>query len=376
MTVSTKLRVAQVGLGVGKQHLAGYCAFPDLFEVRTICSLEEPANRAAASEFKVPHTTTSFDEVLNDPNIDVVDISTPPMLHKPQAIAALRAGKHVVCEKPLSGSLRDVDEMIAAERASGKRLMPIFQYRFGQGLQKLKMLQRKALTGKAHVATVEVHWRRRADYYAVPWRGKFATELGGVMTTHAIHAIDMLTYVLGSVKRVYARTHTRINPIEVEDGAAVVLELESGALATVSATLGSNVEVTRHRFVFDNLTAESNTRAYTNSGDPWTFAADTPARAPAIESALAEYEAAVSAQAPAASAGSNTLQGYTPPARYEAQIQLFHGAITRNEPFPVTLEDARRSIELLTAMYHSAETGQPVELPITPDHPKYGGWHN
>ncbi len=118
------------------------------------------------------------------------------------------------------------------------------------------------------------------------------------MTTHAIHAIDMLTYVLGGVKRVYARTHTRINPIEVEDGAAVVLELESGALATVSATLGSNVEVTRHRFVFDNLTAESNTRAYTNSGDPWVFAADTPDLAPPIEAALKEWEAAASRPGP------------------------------------------------------------------------------
>src|SRR5439155_21418471 len=162
--------------------------------------------------------------------------------------AVLAAGKHAVCEKPLVSSLREVDELVRAEARSGKRIMPIFQYRFGHGLQKLKLLIAEGLAGTAYLATVETAWRRRAAYYAVPWRGKWATELGGALLGHAIHAHDMLCYVLGPVKSVFARTTTRVNPIEVEDTAAIVLEMANGALASLSVTLGSPAEISRHRF--------------------------------------------------------------------------------------------------------------------------------
>jgi predicted dehydrogenase len=128
--------------------------------------------------------------------------------------------------------------------------MPVFQYRWGHGLQRLKHLVDVGVTGAARTATVEVSWRRRADYYAAPWRGTWASELGGVLTSHAVHAVDMLTYVAGPVASVFARTATRVNDIEVEDCAAASLELADGSLATISATLGSSAEITRHRFTY------------------------------------------------------------------------------------------------------------------------------
>jgi predicted dehydrogenase len=69
------------------------------------------------------------------------------------------------------------------------------------------------------------------------------------------------------------------------------------------------------------------------------------------------------------------LRGYEPPARYEAQIALMYGALQNNLPFPVTLQDARNSIELLSALYESAKTNVPVTLPIDHQHPVYHGWH-
>ncbi len=369
-----RFNTAVVGLGVGRQHALAYAALRDQYDLRAICSLSADNNVALAQELGVPITTTRFEDLLAMPDLDVINICTPPNLHLPQAMAALQAGKHVVCEKPLCDSLREVDALEAAMQQSGKLLMPVFQYRFGQGLQKLKWLVERGLTGPAYVASIEVHWRRRDNYYAAPWRGKFATELGGVLTTHAIHAVDMLTYVLGPVQRVFARVQTRVNPIEVEDCAIVTLELANGALVTLNATLGSNIEITRHRFVFANMTAESNTRAYTNSGDPWTFAADTPALAPPIEAALKEWEAAQAAESASATA-EGMLDGYPPPARYDGQIKRMYPALLGQAPLPVTMADARASIELLTAMYYSAQTGQPVTLPIANDHPAYGGWH-
>ncbi|MBP8241987.1 MAG: Gfo/Idh/MocA family oxidoreductase, partial [Thermoflexales bacterium] len=268
------------------------------------------------------------------------------------------------------------DEIARVEAESGRRIMPVFQYRFGAGLQKVKHLVDAGLAGAPLAASVEVHWRRRADYYAVPWRGKFASELGGVLTTHAIHAVDMLTYVFGPVKSVFARTSTRSNPIEVEDCAAVVFEHANGALSTLSCTLGSAAESTRHRFVFANVTAESNTRAYTNSLDPWTYSPDRPEVAEGIERLIANYDATAAGEAQRASGvgDGGSLTGYTPPARYDAQLLRFYHALANNTPLPVTLADARNAIELLSATYYSAQTGAPVSLPLDASHPVYGGW--
>ena len=227
---SPKLKVAVVGLGIGRQHAAAYTALPDLFELCALCSIDEPANVLAKADFHVPTVVTSYEDLLRMGELDVIDICTPPMLHKPQVLAALRAGKHVICEKPLTNSLLATDDIIGAEKDSGLRVMPIFQYRFGAGLQKLRALTRSGVSGEPYAASVEVHWRRRADYYAIPWRGKFATELGGALTGHAIHAVDMLTYIFGPVRRVTAMTSTRVNPIQVEDTAAVVVQQHDGGV--------------------------------------------------------------------------------------------------------------------------------------------------
>jgi predicted dehydrogenase len=201
---------------------------------------------------------------------------------------------------------------------------------------------------------VETAWRRRPQYYDVPWRGKWRTELGGALLGHAIHAHDMLCYILGPVKSVFARAATRVNAIEVEDCAAVSLEMADGSLASLSVTLGSLPEITRHRFSFSNLTAESNTRPYTNSGDPWIFTGDTPELAEQIEAALSRCVPL--------------------PEGFAGQFYRFHQALQQDGELPVTLRDARASLELITAMYHSGFSRQVVDLPIGPDHPRYGSW--
>jgi len=362
------LRIALVGLGIGRQHALAYQKMPDRFALEAVCSLEVEASQSAAVEFGARHILTRFEDVLALPDIDVIDICTPPYWHAPQAEAALLAGKHVICEKPLAASVAVVDALAQVEKRSGKRLMPIFQYRFGAGVQKLHKLVRLGLTGAPLVASVEVHWRRRASYYsAVPWRGKMATELGGVLLSQAIHALDMLMEVIGPAKCVYAITSTRSNAVEIEDCAAISLEMASGALVTMSATLGSSVEISRHRFVFEKLVAESNTRAYSNGGDPWTYVADLAEQQPAVDAALEagfELSGLASADAGSGSGDSGGLKGIAPPAGFEAQLMLFHEAIVHGRELPVTIADARRAIELLAAIYQSADTHRAVALPM------------
>ena len=145
-----------------------------------------------------------------------------------------------------------------------------------------------------------------------------------------------------------------MNPIEVEDCAAVSLEMTDGSLASLGVTLGSATEITRHRFSFSGLVAESNTRPYTNSGDPWTFVGDTPELTEQIEATLAAFQPL--------------------PEHYAGQFYRFYDAVCHGQELPVTLADARVSLELITAMYYSAETDQSVFLPISTDHPRYVSW--
>jgi predicted dehydrogenase len=365
-------RVALVGLGIGRQHAAAYRELADRFEIAAVCGLNVEQARAAAAEYGARHVLTDFEQVLALPDIDVVDICTPPHLHASQALAALAAGKHVICEKPIAADLAAIDRLLDAERASGRTLMPIFQYRFGSGLQTLLELQRRGFAGSPLLASVEVHWRRRAAYYDVPWRGRIATEYGGVLTSQSIHAIDALLCAFGDVNRVSAFANTSVNAVEVEDCAVVNLQMRSGALAVISATLGSAAEVSRHRFVFRGLVAESNTRAYSNCDGPWTFTADDPAAAPALADAVAEIERSF-ARAPAAGSddAASRLKGYVPPAGFAPQFAQFADALDAGEAPPVTLADARRATELLAAVYHSAAHGAVVDLPLQRSHPAY-----
>jgi len=353
--MSTIKTVAVVGLGIGRSHLLeGYANHRDKFRVLALCDLDQARLAKVADEFGVERRTTSFDEVLAMPDVDIVDVCTPPMVHKPQILAALAAGKHVVCEKPLVGSLTDVDDVVAAEKASRGRVMPIFQYRWGTGFRKAQRVIESGFAGKAYVATAETHWKRAADYYAVPWRGRYDTELGGVLLTQAIHLHDMVCELMGPIASLSAYTATRVNPIEVEDCASAALRFASGALGTLSATLGGADEISRLRLTFENVTIESGLEAYAPGNDPWTFKARDPAR-------QAELDAIVAAVAPVKP-------------RFAGQMEDYHASLVAGAPAPVSLADARRSLELITALYDSAERESVVRLPLPPDHPKAGSW--
>jgi predicted dehydrogenase len=287
-------------------------------------------------------------------DLDLIDICTPSHLHYQQTLDALAAGKHVICEKPVAGSLAQVDDLIAAEARSGKRVMPIFQYRFGRGLQKLKWLRDQGVTGRAWLTTAETAWRRRPNYYAVPWRGKWQTELGGALVTLAIHAHDAVCYILGAPKSVAAHLATLVNPIETEDTASVSMQMADGSLCSLSVTTGSAVEISRHRFCFSNLTAESNLQAYSNTSDQWSFIGDTPEMDKRIQDALIRFE--------------SLPEGKT------GQFHRFYNAMQSGGELPVTLADARGALELITAIYAAARSRQVVDLPIGRDHPLYAGW--
>jgi predicted dehydrogenase len=348
--------VAVIGCGIGRAHIAeGYAPNRSKFRVLAICDIDEARLAAVGDEFDVPRRVRSFNEVLSMEDIDIVDICTPPSLHVAQTMAALAAGKHVVCEKPIAGSLAELDRLGIAEKQARGRILPIYQYRYGNGVQKAKRIIDLGLAGKPYLATIETAWKRTTSYYAVPWRGRRDTELGGVLLTQAIHSHELLTYLMGPVASVFARTATRVNPIEVEDCAVASLAMESGALASLAATLGSQKEISRLRFCFEHVTFESCLEPYAPGDDPWQIIAASAEVETRIAEALSNWTFVAS--------------------RYEGLMAAYYEALEAGGPLPVRLTDARRSLELVTALYHSAETGEPVALPMPADHPKYTGWY-
>ncbi len=347
--------VAVVGGGVGKIHIEAWQALPEKFTVRCICDLKAETARAVAEKYSLPSIVTDLAEVLRRDDIDIVDICTPSSIRVEPVEAALAAGKHVVCEKPLAGSLADIDRVERAAAAARGRLMPIFQYRYGNGVRKLRHLIDKGLAGRLYLSTIETLWRRGAAYYAVPWRGKWQTELGGTLTTHAIHAHDLLCWLAGPIHSVFARTATRVVPtIEVEDCAAASLEMADGSLATLSVTIGAATDTSRLRFCFENFTAESCTSPYSPGSEPWTFTPASPEIGERLAAALVDF--------------------MPKRERFAGQFEDFHAALEGGGPLPITIDDSRRSIELLTALYASARSNSPEALPVTKSHPGYRGW--
>ena len=342
-----KRRVAVVGLGIGQLHLIAWRKLKERAEVVAVCDPDPQRAEQVAQRLPDVAAYSALDELLQRDDLDVVDLCTPPFLHVDQSLQVLRSGKDVICEKPIAGSLADVDRLAEAERDSGRRLMPVFQYRFGHGLQKMRHLATTGATGKGYAHLVELFWTRGADYYEVPWRGRWETELGGIVVSHALHLLDMLTFVAGPVASVSARVATRVNDIETEDCAAASMTMADGSVATLTATLGSAEELSRLRFAFERVTAESSTEPYDLASEPWRF----------------EGEAA------------GQLAGFEPgPEGYLGQWTRFLDALDAGADLPVTLTDARASIELATAIYASSTERREIDLPFPDDHPFYRGW--
>ncbi|MDJ0639075.1 MAG: Gfo/Idh/MocA family oxidoreductase, partial [Paracoccaceae bacterium] len=258
------------------------------------------------------------------------------------------------CEKPLVSSLAQADRLIAKAATSAGTVFPVFQYRYGLGMAQLRALMDAGLAGRCYAGALETHWDRDAAYYAVDWRGTWAGEQGGALLGHAIHIHDMLPSLLGPVEHVYVEVATSVNEIEVEDCAAITLRMAAGALVTSSVTLGAADSTSRLRLMFEGFTVESDHAPYAPAENGWQFTARAPKTQAQIDEALLKVTSGPSGFAGLFEAIADALDGY--PGQ------------------EVTLLDGRQSLELVTALYASARSGQPETLPIQPDHPLYDSW--
>lgn len=349
-----RLRVGIVGAGIGAEHFQAYLALTDRFEVRYMCDLDDARAAQAVSGRKAVTITRNLDQILADPEIDLVDICLPPHLHLSACSAALQAGKDVICEKPLVASLAEADQLADMMQQTGRKVFPVFQYRYGAGAAKLQKLMAAGLAGTPLVGSLETHWYRDEAYYAVDWRGSWAGERGGAILGHAIHIHDWLSFAFGEIDSVFAYLATRVNEIEVEDCASLSIRMRSGALITSSVTLGAATDTSRLRFCFSGLTAESGLEPYKLADSDWQFIARAPQRQAEIEFVLADL---------------------TPPlSGFQGLFAAIYDHLVSGQGDIVSFADGRRSIEFVTAVYRSAREGKQIHLPLNEDDPLYHSW--
>ena len=221
-----ELHAAVIGCGlISKNHLK---ALKNVKQARcaAVCDIEREKAEKAAEQYGIAKIHTDYHEMLADADIDVVHICTPHFLHAQMAVDALRAGKHVLCEKPMALSEEDAKAMIAARDEAGKQLGVCFQNRYNEASVYMKALLESGRLGKVLGARGQVTWNRKPEYYTQsPWRGRWATEGGGVLINQAIHTFDLLQWLTVPVKTVEAQISTmRLKgTIEVEDTADILM---------------------------------------------------------------------------------------------------------------------------------------------------------
>ena len=179
----------------------------------------------------------SYEQMLADELIDAVCICTPSSFHADNAIAALNAGKYVVLEKPMAITVEDTQRVIEACEENQRMLTVISQLRFSQDVLRIKRLLEENAFGKIVLCNLSMkYWREPAYYASSPWKGTLKYDGGGALMNQGIHGVDLMLYIAGDAKLIYAKKQTAFHSVEVEDVAVATLEFANGALGTIHAS--------------------------------------------------------------------------------------------------------------------------------------------
>jgi UDP-N-acetyl-2-amino-2-deoxyglucuronate dehydrogenase len=233
-----KINFAIVGCGRIAQRHAEH--MKNNGELVAVCDIVPDKAMALGTAYNAKVYNDIDDLLENEKSVDVVSICTPNGLHAQHAIKALRAGFHVLCEKPMAINVHDCGEMIKEAEKANKRLFAIKQNRFNPPVAAVKEAIDNGILGKIYSIQLSCFWNRNDDYYQNSWKGTQALD-GGTLYTQFSHFIDLLYWMIGDVKRAYALmgnfAHT--NTIEFEDTGVVALEFYNGAIGTINYTVNS-----------------------------------------------------------------------------------------------------------------------------------------
>jgi UDP-N-acetyl-2-amino-2-deoxyglucuronate dehydrogenase len=339
-------KTALIGCGrIGQRHGAILAASPraelvGLVDVR-------PDKSAGLAGKHGGRSYADLHRMLQAESPDLVSVCTPSGDHCEQVLALSRAGvANVLVEKPMALTLSDADSMIAQCERNGTRLFVVKQNRYNLPIQKLKSALDQGRFGRLVLGTVRVRWCRRQDYYdQAPWRGTWAMD-GGVFSNQASHHVDMLLYTMGDVRSVKAMSATRLVEIEAEDTGIALLRFSSGALGIIEATTAARPTDLEGSI---SILGEKGTVVVggfaMNEMSLWSFENPTEDDARVLETCRTNPP---------------DVYGFGHQAYYE---DAFDAMDSGGKPAVDGLE-GRRSLEVITALYESIESGREISLPF------------
>jgi predicted dehydrogenase len=304
---------------------------------------------ATAQAFAESEKTTAYESVdalLADPSVEVVTIATPSGAHYEPALAALKAGKHVVIEKPLEITTDRIDAMMAAAEANGLTIAAILNRRFHPGMDAFKQAVDAGRFGRLTSASAYIKWYRDQAYYdSAGWRGTWALDGGGALMNQSIHTIDALLYLAGPVKSVQANTACLAHDhIEVEDIAVALLEFENGARGVIE---GSTCAWSKdgHPARVQLAGTEGSVFLADERFEIWDFMKAAPEDASIRNELMQGAEAGLGANDPTA------INFYQHQRNFEEVV----AAIQENREPSTSAREARKSVALIQAIYESAK---------------------
>ena len=320
------------------------------------CSSALPAS---AEKFAAELGCTAYPTLkamLADPRVNAVSVTTPSGAHLEPAIAAARAGKHVIVEKPLEITLRRCDRIIRECEQHGVQLATIFQSRFHEAAGKLKRAIEAGRFGRLTIGDAYVKWYRSQEYYdSRPWRGTWALDGGGALMNQAIHSVDLLIWLMGPVVEVRATTATLAHErIDVEDAAVATLRFANGALGVIEATTavypGYLKRIEIHGTAGSAVLEEEDLKV-------WDFAKPRK-EDQAIRDGMTKQKSTGGGASDPAAIGHHG---------HARKFQDFLDAIRKHRRPAIDGHEGRRSVEIILGIYKSAETGRAVQLPLKSD---------
>jgi UDP-N-acetyl-2-amino-2-deoxyglucuronate dehydrogenase len=360
MTVE-KLRFGILGCGVIGPHHARAIAGLEGAELVAVADVGLEPTEELASVYGCS-AYANLEEMLSGVDLDAVCVCTPSGMHAEDAIAAMVAGKDVVIEKPVDVTLRAADRLIEVQRATGRRVAVVSQHRFDASTRAVRDALRSGEFGRLILGSADLRWWRSQSYYdSGGWRGTWELDGGGVLINQAIHSIDLLQWLMGPVLEVTAYTgllaHERI---EVEDTAVAILKFAGGALGTIVATSaaypGLTARIAVHGDRGSAVIDDDQLRYFHAAGEQHgedAYGADIGENQ--AERIMKRY--GEGSTGPGAGSDPASLS-----MAHRDQIQDFVEAVREGrEPF-VNLEEGRKPLAIIQAIYESARTGGPVRL--------------
>jgi len=349
------LKFVLVGCGrIAKRHsdLLGHGEIEGA-QLVGVCDLDESRAKAIGEKFDVPYFT-DMHEMMNKVELDVVSVLTDSGSHANVVVDLAQYGKHIVVEKPIALTLDDVDRMITTCDRNGVKLFVVQQNRFNVPVLKLREALEADRFGKLVMGTVRVRWCRTQEYYDQDkWRGTWARD-GGVISNQAIHHVDLLSWMMGDVESVFAKSSTALVDIETEDTAAVVLRFRNGALGIIEATTATRpIDLEGSISVLGEKGTVEIGGFAVNEMKVWNFSEPQEGDAEMLE----KY-----------SVNPPNVYGFGHKAYYDHVVDC----VVNNRQQLVDGLEGRKGLELISAIYESVETGKEVFLRFQPKRCRLG----